>query len=120
MEDHQAHSSDTRPSSLQQDITCGLEATRDDGAHPLKGYRCIRTKYVFISPRLCRLTIVLESAPASAPRALCREAALSIMRNLPSSLVDHTTLSKVSIFKYSDTLHVDHPTGNHADGLSPV
>ena len=82
---------------------------------------------VALEPSMCSsvrayvdLTIVLESAPASTPRAVCREAALSIMRNLPSSLVDHTTLSKASIFKYSDTLHVDHPTGNHADGLSPV
>jgi hypothetical protein len=66
------------------------------------------------------LTIVLESAPASTPRAVCREAALSIMRNLPSSLVDHTTLSKASIFTCSDKFYVDHPIGHHADGLSPV
>ena len=82
---------------------------------------------VALEPSMCSsvrayvdLTIVLESAPASTPRAVCREAALSIVRNLPSSLVDHTTLSKASIFKCSAALHVDHPTGNHADGLSPV
>lgn len=66
------------------------------------------------------LTLVLESAPASTPRAVCREAALTIMQNLPSSLMDHTTLSKASIFTCSDTLHADHPMGYNADGLSPV
>src|SRR6267154_2335975 len=50
------------------------------------------------------LTPVLESAPASTPRAVCREAAVSIMQKLPPSLVDHTTLSKASIFTCSDSL----------------
>jgi hypothetical protein len=57
------------------------------------------------------LTPVLESASASTPRAVCREAALSIMQNLPSTLVDHTTLSKASIFTRSDTLRADQSTG---------
>jgi hypothetical protein len=57
------------------------------------------------------LIVVLESAPASTPRAVCREAALSIMQNLPPSLVDHTTLSKASMFTRSNTLHADHSTG---------
>ncbi|KAI0263034.1 hypothetical protein BC834DRAFT_828029 [Gloeopeniophorella convolvens] len=38
-----------------------------------------------------------KSAPASEPRAVCREAALSIVQNLPQSLMDHTTLSKASM-----------------------
>jgi hypothetical protein len=33
------------------------------------------------------------------------------MQNLPSSLVDHTTLSKARIFARSDTLHADQSTG---------
>ncbi|KAI9452266.1 hypothetical protein F5148DRAFT_1331820 [Russula earlei] len=36
-----------------------------------------------------------KSVPASTPRTVCREAALSIMQTLPPSLVDQTTLSKL-------------------------
>ncbi|KAH9959432.1 hypothetical protein BC827DRAFT_504162 [Russula dissimulans] len=37
-----------------------------------------------------------KSVPASIPRTVCREAALSIVQDLPPSLMDHTTLSKMS------------------------
>lgn len=66
------------------------------------------------------LTPVLESASASTPRAVCREAALSIMQNLPSSLVDHTTLSKASICTRSEISRTDRSIGYPVDVLSPV
>lgn len=65
------------------------------------------------------LTTILESAPASTPRAVCREAALSIMQKLPPSLVDHTTLSKASVLTRSDSLQI-HSAGCYADVLSPI
>ncbi|KAF8268005.1 hypothetical protein EI94DRAFT_1728947 [Lactarius quietus] len=37
-----------------------------------------------------------RSVPASTPRTICREAALSIVQKLPPSLMDHSTLSKMS------------------------
>src|SRR6266852_1000955 len=70
--------------------------------------------------RTClHLTPILESAPASTPRAVCREAALSIMQKLPPSLVDHTTLSKASAFTRSDSQDI-HSVGYYADVLSPI
>ncbi len=75
---------------------------------------------VFVDPYCLHLTPVLESAPASTPRAVCREAALSIMQKLPPSLVDHTTLSKASIFTRSDTFHADHSAGDNQDVLSLI
>ncbi|KAI0273234.1 hypothetical protein BGY98DRAFT_998534 [Russula aff. rugulosa BPL654] len=47
-----------------------------------------------------------KSAPASTPRAVCREAALSIMQKLPPSLVDHTTLSKMSYLLFDPSTSV--------------
>jgi hypothetical protein len=72
-----------------------------------------------LSRTLLHLTPVLESAPASTPRAVCREAAVSIMQKLPPSLVDHTTLSKAGIFTCPDSLRI-HSAGYYADVLSPV
>jgi hypothetical protein len=41
------------------------------------------------------------------------------MQELPPSLVDHTTLSKASVFTRPDSLHI-HSAGYHADVLSPI
>ena len=65
------------------------------------------------------LTPILESAPPSTPRAVCREAALSVMQKLPPSLVDHTTLSKASVFTRPDFLYIQ-SAGYYADVLSPI
>ena len=69
-------------------------------------------------PRL-RLTPILESAPASTPRAVCREAAISLMQKLPPSLVDHTTLSKASAFRRPVSPHI-HSAGYYADVVPPI
>ncbi|KAF8500410.1 hypothetical protein F5888DRAFT_1682008 [Russula emetica] len=47
-----------------------------------------------------------KSAPTSTPRAVCREAAVSIMQKLPPSLVDHTTLSKMSYLLFDPSTSV--------------
>jgi hypothetical protein len=65
------------------------------------------------------LTPILESAPASTPRAVCREAALSIMQKLPPSLVNHTTLSKASVFTRPDSLYTN-SAGYYVDVLSLI
>ena len=66
------------------------------------------------------VTTLPESVPSSIPRAVCREAALSILQNSASSLVDHTTLSKASFLSVSS--HVvdadDHSAGRHLDVTS--
>jgi hypothetical protein len=67
------------------------------------------SKRSFIHTSL-HVTPISGSAPTSIPRAVCREAALSIMQNLPSSLTDHTTLSKASVLIRSYVIRTDHPT----------
>ncbi|KAH9988778.1 hypothetical protein BJV74DRAFT_459602 [Russula compacta] len=47
-----------------------------------------------------------KRAPASTPRAVCREVALSIMQSLPPSLVDYTTLSKMSYLLFDPSTRV--------------
>ena len=50
------------------------------------------------NPMSLHYTPSTESVLQSTPRAVCLETALSIVHNLPPSLIDHTTLSKVSMF----------------------
>jgi len=57
---------------------------------------------------LLRDIVASESkpTPASTPRTVCREAALSIMQHLPPSLMDHTTLSKMSYLLFDSSTRV--------------
>ena len=41
------------------------------------------------------MRLVADSKGISLPRSICRELVLSIVQDLPSSLVDHETLPKV-------------------------
>ncbi|KAH9035965.1 hypothetical protein EDB84DRAFT_1659282 [Lactarius hengduanensis] len=49
-----------------------------------------------------------RSIPPSTPRAVCREAALSIVQSLPSSLMDHTTLPKATVLTTRNSKCTDH------------
>lgn len=133
MEDGQAHTDDPGSCGLQQDPEGGLAgATDNDPRSPARSCCCPAKQVLSLTRSNSVLTrYSTELAKPSIPRSLCREAALSIVRTLPSSLINHNTLAEVckppSTFSansnpalYSDGAPSFRPLDRRAeDGLRP-